>query len=55
MESARVVALLQDSRHGQLRGVDEQARRPRRVQYAQHRRRRRRQCRFERVDALLLG
>ena len=39
---------LQDGRHGQLRGVDEQTRLPRRVPHAHHRRRRQR--RFERVE-----
>ena len=53
MERARVVGLLQDGRHGQVRGVGEQARRPRRVPHAQHRSRRQR--RSERVEALLLG
>ena len=53
MERARVVGLIEDGRHGQLRGVGEQARWPRRVPHAQHRRRRQR--RFERVEALLLG
>ena len=53
MERTCVVGLLQNGQHGQLRGVSEQARRPRRVPHAQHRRRRQR--RFERVEALLLG
>ena len=50
-ERASVVGLLQDGRHGQLRGVGEQARRPRRVPHEQHRGRRQRS--FERVGALL--
>ena len=52
VKRAIVVALLQDGRHGQLRGVCEQARRPRRVPHAQCRRRRQR--RFERTEGLLL-
>ena len=46
----RVVGLLQDGRHGQLRGVGEQARRPHRVPNELDRRRCQR--RFERVARL---